>query len=150
MADKPSIASAPGTPVVAEQLRFTARTIDGQEFSGASLAGTPAVLWFWAPWCPTCQREAPTVARVASGNAGVTFVGVAARDEVPAMAAFVSKYQANSFTHLADVDGAVWRQFGVSTQPAFAFIGADGSVDVVQSALSEQDLATRVGALDGA
>jgi hypothetical protein len=33
---------------VPDQLKFTAGTMDGGEFSGESLAGKPAVLWFWA------------------------------------------------------------------------------------------------------
>jgi len=139
--------AATGTP---EQLRFTAKTLDGENFSGQSLAGKPAVLWFWSPWCPTCQREAPTVAKIAQANTSVTFVGVAAQDQLPAMKEFVSKYKMDSFTHLADLDASVWRRFGVTTQPAFAFISADGSVDVVKGTLSEQDLAARVGTLASA
>ncbi|RZQ64893.1 protein disulfide oxidoreductase [Amycolatopsis suaedae] len=142
--------AAPGAATIAEQLRFTAKTVDGKDFTGQSLAGKPAVLWFWAPWCPVCQREAPTVANAAQAATGVTFVGVAAQDEVPAMQAFVSKYKLDSFVHLADVDAAVWKRFGVTAQPAFAFIGADGSVDVVKGTLSEQDLAARAGTLAGA
>lgn len=138
---------SPGTAAAAEQLRFTVQTVDGKDFSGQSLAGRPAVLWFWAPWCPVCQREAPTVAKVAQANTGVTFVGVAARDEVPAMQEFVSTYKMDSFAHLADLDASVWTRFGVTAQPAFAFIGADGSVDVVKGTLSEQDLTARVGML---
>jgi thiol-disulfide isomerase/thioredoxin len=147
---------AQGTPGVthtttgAEQLQFTAKTVDGQDFSGQSLVGKPAVLWFWAPWCPKCQREAPDVARVAHANTAVTFVGVAARDQLPAMKDFVSKYQLGSFQHLADVDGAVWQRFGVTQQPAFAFIGADGTVQVVKGALSEQALTERVSRLASA
>ena len=30
-------------------LQFTATLADGGEFDGTSLAGRPAVLWFWAP-----------------------------------------------------------------------------------------------------
>jgi thiol-disulfide isomerase/thioredoxin len=136
--------------VVTQQLQFAAKTVDGKDFSGQSLAGKPAVLWFWAPWCPKCQREAPSVGRVAQANPAVTFVGVAAEDQVPAMQDFVSKYQLGFFTHLADVDASVWQRFGVTAQPAFAFISANGSVDVVKSALAEQSLAGRVGTLAAA
>ena len=142
--------AAPGTATVAEQLRFTAKTLDGKDFSGQSLAGKPAVLWFWAPWCPTCQREAPTLAKAARANPGVTFVGVAAQDQVPAMKDFVTKYDLGSFTHLADLDASVWARFGITLQPAFAFIGSDGSVDVVKGTLSEQDLSARLGTLASA
>jgi thiol-disulfide isomerase/thioredoxin len=143
-------ATAPNTATGTEQLRFTAKTVDGKDFSGQSLAGKPAVLWFWAPWCPVCQREAPTVAKVAQANTAVTFIGVAAQDKVPAMREFVAKYHMESFTHLADLDASVWTRFGVTAQPAFAFIGKDGTVDVVKGTLSEQDLTARVSTLAGA
>jgi thiol-disulfide isomerase/thioredoxin len=141
--------SAQNRGAVAEQLRFTAKTIEGKDFSGQSLAGKPAVLWFWSPWCSVCQREAPTVAKAARAHTRVTFVGVAAQDTVPAMKDFVSKYKMGAFTHLADVDASVWQRFNVTSQPAFAFIATDGSVQVVKGTLSEQDLAQRVGTLAG-
>ncbi|MGH3764438.1 MAG: protein disulfide oxidoreductase [Pseudonocardiaceae bacterium] len=147
---QPAGNGAQHTQAGADKLQFTAKTIDGKGFSGQSLAGKPAVLWFWAPWCPICQREAPTVGKVAQANAThVTFVGVAAQDQVPAMQDFVSKYQLGSFTHLADLDASVWRRFGVTSQPAYAFIGSDGSVQVVKGSMSEQDLAARIGKLSG-
>jgi thiol-disulfide isomerase/thioredoxin len=130
----------PATP--AAPLRFTARTLDGKDFSGQSLAGTAAVLWFWAPWCPKCQREAPAVARAAQANVGkVKFVGVAAQDHLAAMQGFVTRYHVDSFQHLADLDASIWRRFGVTQQPAYAFISPTGSVDVVKDQLSEAELA---------
>ena len=132
---------------VASELDFVANTIDGEEFDGKSLAGTPAVLWFWAPWYPVCQREAPTVGQVAAAHPDVTFVGVAGLDEVTAMQRFVHEYPVERFTHLADTDGAIWTRFGVTQQPAYAFIAADGDVDVAKGALSETELSERVTAL---
>lgn len=140
--------SAPtGDAAVPNRLNLTAKTIGGEQFSGATLAGKPAVLWFWTPWCPTCQREAPGIAKVARANAAVTFVGVAAQDQPPVMQEFVDKYDVGFFTNIADVDGAVWQRFGVVAQPAFAFVRKDGSVDVVPGSLSESELAERVEAL---
>ena len=138
---------AQGEEAAAQSLAFEAKTIDGKQFSGASLRGKPAVLWFWAPWCPICQREAAEMATVAHGHPEVTFVGVAAQDQVPAMQDFVSRYQLGFFTHLADVDAAVWRRFNVTQQPAFAFVDRHGTVTVVTSALSEPAIASRVDAL---
>lgn len=137
-------ADAPGT-----QLQFTAGTLDGQPFSGESLKGKPAVLWFWAPWCPTCQRDAPLVARVAAANPAVTFVGVGAQDKLPELRAFAAKYRVDKITELADTDAAVWAKFGVTHQPAYAFVSAEGAVDVVRGSLSESELTARVHALTG-
>jgi peroxiredoxin len=144
-----AVTPAPSGPV-AEQLKFTAKTVDGADFSGESLAGKPAVLWFWAPWCPKCRREASGVAATARDNASVTFLGVAALDEVPAMRQFVERHGLGGFGHVADTDTAVWKRFGVTAQPAYAFIGADGEVDVVPTQLTEQALRDRVAALAGA
>jgi thiol-disulfide isomerase/thioredoxin len=132
---------------VPAQLQFTAKTVDGQDFSGESLLGKPAALWFWAPWCPDCQREAPMVSQIAAANPAVTFVGVAALDQLPAMQEFVNKYPVKGFRHLADTGGSVWSKFGVTQQPAYAFVGADGSVNVVKGSLSESELTERVAAL---
>jgi thiol-disulfide isomerase/thioredoxin len=132
---------------VPKELDFTAKTVDGSDFSGASLAGKPAVLWFWAPWCPVCQGEAPDIAEAAHDHPRVTFVGVAALDQLPAMQSFANKYGVGVFTNIADVSGAVWQRFGVTAQPAFAFVGADGAVEVVRRSVSEPELGTRVSAL---
>ena len=144
---------SPGTqsagPAIPAELQFTAETLDGHQFSGDSLFGKPAVLWFWAPWCPACRAEAPAVARAAAANPAVTFVGVGARDEPPAMKAFVEKYHLAAFTELADTDGAVWAKFGVTRQPAYAFVSPDGAVEVVKGSLAEHDLNDRVRALAG-
>jgi hypothetical protein len=80
------------------------------------------------------------VAKAAQASTGVTFVGVAARDQLPAMKQFVASYHMGSFTHLADLDGAVWQRFGITEQPAFAFVSANGTVDIVKGTLSEQQL----------
>jgi thiol-disulfide isomerase/thioredoxin len=138
---------APGSHTAADKLQFSAKTLDGQEFQGASLLGKPAVLWFWAPWCVSCQREASTVAKSAAANPAVTFVGVAAGAPVSAMREFVDKYQLNGFTQLADVDAKVWAKFGVTEQPAYAFISSGGDVDVVKGVLPRAQLAQRLDAL---
>ncbi len=142
-----SPAPAEEPPPVPAQLQFNATTIDGEPFSGESLAGKPAVLWFWAPWCPTCQREAPMVGQVSAANPDVTFVGVAGLADIPAMKEFVDKYPVDTFTEIADSDGEVWTKFGVTKQPAYAFVSADGTVDVVRGEMSEPDLTERVKAL---
>jgi thiol-disulfide isomerase/thioredoxin len=140
----------PPPTAVPEKLNFTGKTVDGAEFSGASLAGKPAVLWFWAPWCSKCRSEAAGVASAAKATAGsVSFVGVAARDEVPAMQDFVRRYDLSSFPHVADADAAVWKRFGVVEQPAYAFVKPDGTVEVVTSRVSAEDLMARAKALAG-
>jgi thiol-disulfide isomerase/thioredoxin len=136
------------TPAV-EELRFTAKTVEGEPFDGTTLAGKDAVLWFWAPWCTECRREAPHVAQAQKDNPGVVFVGVAGLGETNAMRDFVDDYQVGAFVHLADLDGSLWQRFGVIQQPAYAFVDESGKVEVYRGELGEDGLAARVGALSG-
>lgn len=144
-------ASGPAiTAAVPETLQFTAMTVDGEDFRGDSLAGKPAVLWFWAPWCPNCQREAAGLAEIAKANEGkVTFVGVAAQDRLEAMRDFVQKRGVGGFTHLADTEAALWKRFGVTYQPSYAFIAADGTIETQTRQLSKDALAAKVAGLAG-
>lgn len=140
---------SPPTAVADNRLQFTGTTLSGAPFDGAGLAGKPAVLWFWTPWCPFCNAEAPGVSQVAAANPGVTFVGVAARSDVAAMQGFVDKYHLN-FTNLNDADGSIWARYNVPWQPAYVFYRPDGSSTFVNnptSAMPEQELADRVAAL---
>ena len=133
----------------ADDLNFTRTTLSGAGFNGASLQGKPAVLWFWTPWCPFCNQEAPNVSAVAAANPKVTFVGVAARSDVAQMQSFVSKYNLN-FTNLNDADGSIWAKFNVPWQPAYVFLRPDGTSTFVNnptSAMSQQELSDRVRAL---
>jgi thiol-disulfide isomerase/thioredoxin len=140
---------SPPAAVADDRLQFTGTTLSGAPFNGASLIGKPAVLWFWTPWCPFCNAEGPSVSQVAAANPKVTFVGVAARSDVAAMQAFVSKYNLN-FTNLNDADGSIWARYNVPWQPAYVFYRADGSSTFVNNptaAMPEQELSDRVAAL---
>ncbi len=139
------------TPVARADARmnFTGTTLSGGSFSGASLQGKPTVLWFWTPWCPFCNIEAPGVSDVSSSNPKVTFVGIAGRSDGGQMQSFVSKYNLN-FTNLNDADGSLWARFGVPWQPAYLFVRPDGSSTFVNNptaAMAEQELSDRVKAL---
>lgn len=141
--------TSPPAVLADDRLDFTGTTLSGAPFNGASLQGKPAVLWFWTPWCPFCNAEAPSVSSVAAANPKVTFVGVAARSDVGAMQNFVSKYNLN-FTNLDDADGSIWARYNVPWQPAYVFYRADGSSTFVNNptaAMPQQELQERVSAL---
>lgn len=116
----------------AEALWWTAETVaDGSEFAAADLTGEDVVLWLWAPWCSVCNREAPDVAE-ALGDLpdDVTVIGVAGRDDVGPMQDFVAEHGLHEMTHVVDADGAIWASYGISYQPAWVFIDAEGNATV--------------------
>lgn len=116
-----------GVPV---DLSFAVPTVDGGRFEGASLAGKPAVLWFWAPWCATCAAEASQVSALADDYAGqVTVVGVAGLDDsVENMQRFIDVTGIENFPQLADPEGVVWQRFEVTAQSEFVILDEHGAV----------------------
>lgn len=118
-----SAATGPGT------FAFTGTTLDGQTFDAAAMAGKPAVLWFWAPWCATCFGQAPSVAEEATEHTGkVNFLGVAGLGKQPEMAEFVRDGEVGNVTHLNDEAGEIWRKFGITEQSHFVMIDRTGAV----------------------
>lgn len=138
-------AGGSGAPAgMSSPLDFTASTVRGDAFDGADFAGRPVVLWFWAPWCTVCRVEAPEVAEVAEDLDGrVEFVGVAGRGPVEDMATFVDQTATGALEHLADVDGALWRRFGVIAQPTFVFVAPTGATTSFAGSLGADELRAR-------
>ncbi len=139
-AGEPTASGPPGS-VTVDQL-------GGGELSLASLDGQDTVLWFWAPWCTVCRGEADDVVAAAAALEGkVQVIGVAGRGEVPEMEEFVEDTDTGGLTHIVDDDGAIWSSYGVFAQPAFAFLDANGDVEVFVGALGEKALVEQMNAL---
>ena len=112
---------------VPDTLDFTATTVAGEQLDGASLAGKPVLLWFWAPWCPTCRGQVPQVEGLAAEHEGdLAVVGVGSLDSAEAIADFAA--DVDGVTQLVDTDGVLWKKFGVAEQSSFVLLDADGEV----------------------
>ncbi|AVH56239.1 MULTISPECIES: redoxin domain-containing protein [Streptomyces] len=135
---------------VPETLNFTATTVDGKPFDAKSLAGKPTVLWFWAPWCPTCKAQAAETAKVATDYQGrANVVGVAGLDKNAAMRDFVSDTGTGSFPHLSDEAGDVWKRFEVTQQSHYVILDKDGATAYEGVLPGGEGLAEKVAALTG-
>ena len=133
---------------VPEQLDFAADTVDGASFDGRSLAGRDALVYFWAPWCAICRREAPALPELVNGYPDLAFVTVGGSSPDPdAMADFVDDVGFGDFTNVADLSGDVWSRFAVTYQPTYAFVDDSGTVEMVSGPLDKADLGERIDAL---
>lgn len=75
-------------------------------------------------------------------------LGVGSRDEINALEGFVTRFDVEGFAHLADLDGEVWEQFDVISQPGFVFIDESGSTSAtVVGALGVERLRERMSRL---
>lgn len=107
-------------------LNFTSTTVAGENFKGTTLAGKPTVLWFWAPWCPTCRRQIAGVSSLAAAHPNdLNVVGVGGLADPTAIADFAGKVSPK-VTMLSDHDGVVWRHFGVTAQSTYLVLDRNG------------------------
>ncbi|MGP4088090.1 redoxin family protein [Streptomyces sp. KR55] len=135
---------------VPEALNFTATTVDGKPFDAKSLTGRPTVLWFWAPWCPTCRGQAAETAKVAADYEGkANVVGVAGLDKNAAMRDFVSETGTGSFPQLSDEAGDVWKRFEITQQSIYVILDKDGNTVYEGLLPGGEGLADKVAALTG-
>ena len=113
------------------------------------MAGRPALLWFWAPWCATCASQADSITDLkATYGDRLAILGIAGLGDNAAMREFVSDLDVGTVPHLDDQAGELWRRFGVTEQSVFVLIDRRGSV-VETKWLDSIDLGAEVKTLVG-
>lgn len=69
-------------------------SLTGEQVALADFSGDIVVLNIWGSWCPPCRAEAPVLAEVSAElrDRGVSFLGVAIRDNTASARAFEQRY----------------------------------------------------------
>jgi thiol-disulfide isomerase/thioredoxin len=120
---------APAAVTVPTSLKFTGKTLDGQAFDASTLAGKPAILWFWAPWCATCASEAMSIADIAAEYQGrLGILGIAGMGNNKDMHEFVSDLEVGAVPHLDDQAGKLWKKFQITQQSWYVLLDRGGAI----------------------
>jgi cytochrome oxidase Cu insertion factor (SCO1/SenC/PrrC family) len=106
---------------------FTLTGTDGRQVSLASLAGHPAVINFWATYCPPCRAEMPLLQRDAGPRSGVQLVLVDEGDSSQAARDFLDSLAIHQ-PALLDSDLSIGHAYGAIALPTTIFIRADGTI----------------------
>lgn len=89
--------------------------------------GKPLVVWFWAPFCPTCRGEAPELDEFMASNADrVAMVGIGTRDDLSQAREFRDDTGVSNFPLLWEGSGRAWTENEVAAQPYTILIDPDG------------------------
>jgi thiol-disulfide isomerase/thioredoxin len=127
---------APAGPGTSWQ-RVTVRDARGESATLPTLlAGRPALLSLWAPWCQPCVRELPTLDRIAkrAGALGALVVGVAVGETPAAIASFPPVHRL-SYPLYADETFALADALGQKHVPATLVLDGAGRVVYTGAAL---------------
>ena len=133
---RPTMTGAPSPAVVAEEL-------DGGR--GPLAGGRPAVVNFWAPWCPPCNEELPELVDLAGRYDGeIDFVGISVElDNLDSVRESIRRFGIPYPQFLAD-DAVMGRFFGSEDEaalPATFVFDRDGRLRrLFRGAVTEAEL----------
>ena len=122
---------------VGKAAAFSLTATDGSKVSLSDLAGKPAVINFWATYCPPCKAEMPLLARSVTPQSGVRLLLVDEGDNRDSARSFLEGLGIHQ-PALLDSDATMLRSYGLFALPTTVFVRADGTIDRSQ-----------VGQLDG-
>ena len=106
---------------------FTLTGTDGRQVTLASLAGKPAVINFWASYCPPCRAEMPLLQRLVGQRPGMRLVLVDEGDSGESARSFLAAVGLNQAA-LLDSDLSVGHAYGAIAFPTTVFVRADGTI----------------------
>lgn len=120
-----------GIDIGAKAPDATVETLDGKPAQlAAAFAGKPAVIEFWATWCPNCRELEPALAAAQKKHAGtVVFIGVSV--SVNQSPERVRRYTAEhllGFTHFYDRRGDAVGDYDVPATSYVVVLDRSGKV----------------------
>ena len=137
--------AGPGTAALPSGSRtappFSLQDTNGNIYSSAQLAGKPAVINFFATWCPPCKAEIPGFVEVYNKHRseGFELVGISldtdTRENLPG---FLMSNKIGYRILFGDL--ATARAYGgVSSIPTTFFVGKDGEIKNVHVGYMDKD-----------
>jgi thiol-disulfide isomerase/thioredoxin len=115
---------------------LSAATFDGETFSMGRITGSPAILYFWATWCPQCkvQREVlGSLSREWGDQAQV--IALTVDDDVASVRRYLERH--TSLSRELQATPELLRRFSVDGLPTLVVIDANGTVRSVSRGLSD-------------
>lgn len=108
---------------------FATHGLDGARLAITDLRGRPALVHFWATWCPICKAEQGTIQAIAGDHALIT-VAMQSGD-ARTVADYVRK-EAWQVPVAIDADGALARAYGVRGVPTTFVLDRHGNIRFVE------------------
>ncbi len=109
----------------------TVETLDGKPAQlRAAIAGKPAVIEFWATWCPNCRQLEPQLTTLQATYAGkVAFVGISVSvNQSPERVRRYTEAHLRGFTHFYDRKGDAVGDYDVPATSYIVVLDRNGKV----------------------
>jgi cytochrome oxidase Cu insertion factor (SCO1/SenC/PrrC family) len=117
----------PAAAVAGSAPAFSLTGTDGAQVTLASLAGKPAVINFWASYCPPCRAEMPLLEKRVGQQAGARLVLVDEGDSSRSARDFLSSLGIKQ-PALLDSNLGMGHAYGAIALPTTVFLRTDGTI----------------------
>lgn len=109
---------------------FTATTVDGDRIRLSDLRGRPAIINFWATWCPSCLEEMPDLKALQQeiGAENLHVVAVNSGESAGDARGFLDDLDAPDFIAAMDPTLALTDAYGVIGLSSSVFVDKDGII----------------------
>jgi thiol-disulfide isomerase/thioredoxin len=106
---------------------LTSRSLDGAAFAwdDPDRAGRPALLYFWASWCPICRAMQGNVEAIARDYPVISVALQSGTDQE--LRDYIRKHAFTLPVH-SDPDGAIAARYGLKGVPALFIVDAHGTI----------------------
>jgi len=142
--DSKAAALAARNSYVGKPLTITGKTVDGKEFSTASLKGKVTLIHFWASWCPDCHAELPSAIKLYQSyhEKGLEIVGISSDVTAKDLRDYLAKTPEIPWTQLYTPPDSNGRhplntKYNVDWMPSVFILDQNG---VVQSVNGDKDM----------
>nr|MBI3614404.1 TlpA family protein disulfide reductase [Nitrospirota bacterium] len=125
---------AAAEPAASAAPRFDLVTLAGEAYSKESLKGRPALLAFWAPWCPVCRKELPILGQFYQQEkpAPLQIVAIGFSDMRGNVEAYVKSHpETFVFPTAYDEENWIAQAFKVTATPTFVLLDSNGNIQLV-------------------
>ncbi len=122
--------------------RLSATRLDGTPFALSELVGKPAILDFWATWCPPCRTQRDVLHKLA-GEYGdrLRIVALSVDEDEAALKRYVAEHAGG--THELRATPELIELFGVEALPTLVIIDAAGRVQRIAEGLMDAETLRR-------
>jgi len=113
---------------------FSREALDGQVVQLADYKGKPAMLHFWATWCPMCELEQGGISKIANDWPVVTVAYQSGdKEEVQR---YIERNKLENWTVIVDESGELSQQYGVKGVPTNYILDAESNIRFREVGLS--------------
>jgi len=109
---------------------FTLNSLNGQQINMAAYRnGQPAILYFWATWCPHCKKQLLELTKNKNSieSSGIKILAIDIEESALHVQNYINE-NGIQFNVILDLDGAVTEEYMIVGVPTYFFLDREGNV----------------------